>query len=182
MDEHEALSALRRRDERALEWFIDRYAAYVGTVAANILASSLSVADAEEVSADVFYTLWVNAKRIRSGKIKPYLAGVARNKAKERLRRCGAELPLEDDVLLLSAENPERRLEAREQARFIRQAVLAMPQPEREIFFRYYYYCQPVARIAQEMALNPSTVKTRLHRGRQKLKETLTKGGYPIET
>lgn len=182
MDEHEALSALRRRDERVLEWFIDRYAAYVGTVAANILASSLSVADAEEVSADVFYTLWVNAKRIRPGKAKPYLAGVARNKAKERLRRCGAELPLEDDVLLLSAENPERRLEAREQARFIRQAVLAMPQPEHEIFFRYYYYCQPVARIAQEMALNPSTVKTRLHRGRQKLKETLTKGGYPIET
>lgn len=65
MNEHEALSALRRRDERALEWFIDRYAAYVGTVAANILASALSVADAEEVSADVFYTLWVNAKRIR---------------------------------------------------------------------------------------------------------------------
>ena len=182
MDEHEALSALRRRDERALEWFIDRYAAYVGTVAANILASALSVADAEEVSADVFYTLWVNAKRIRPGKVKPYLAGVARNKAKERLRRCGAELPLEDDVLLLSAENPERRLEAREQARFIRQAVLAMPQPEHEIFFRYYYYCQPVARIAQEMALNPATVKTRPHRGRQKLKETLTKGGYPIET
>lgn len=182
MDEHEALSALRRRDERALEWFIDRYAAYVGAVVANIIASSLSIADAEEVSADVFYTLWVNAKRIRPGKVKPYLAGVARNKAKERLRRCGAELPLEDDVLLLSEDLPERRLEAREQARFIRQAVLAMPQPEREIFFRYYYYCQPVARIAQEMALNPSTVKTRLHRGRQKLKETLTKGGYPIET
>ena len=182
MDEHEALSALRRRDERALEWFIDRYAAYVGTVAANILASALSVADAEEVSADVFYTLWVNAKRIRPGKVKPYLAGIARNKAKERLRRCGAELPLEDDVLLLSAENPERRLEAREQARFIRKAIQSMQQPEREIFFRYDYYCQPVARIAQEMALNPSTVKTRLHRGRQKLKETLTKGGYPIET
>ena len=154
----------------------------MGTVAANILASALSVADAEEVSADVFYTLWVNAKRIRPGKVKPYLAGDARNKAKERLRRCGEELPLEDDVLLLSADLPERRLEAREQTRFIRQAIQSMPQPEREIFFRYDYYCQPVARIAQEMALNPSTVKTRLHRGRQKLKETLTKGGYPIET
>lgn len=57
-----------------------------------------------------------------------------------------------------------------------------MPQPEREIFFRCYSYCQPVAQIAQQMALNPSTVKTRLHRGRQTLKETLTKGGYPIET
>lgn len=182
MDEHEALSALRRRDERALEWFIDRYAAYVGAVVANIIASSLSIADTEEVSADVFYTLWVNAKRIRPGKVKPYLAGVARNKAKERLRRCGVELPLEDDVLLLRADPPERKLEAREQARFIRQAIQSMQQPEREIFFRYYYYCQPLAQIAQQMALSPSTVKTRLHRGRQKLKETLTKGGYPIET
>ena len=182
MDEHEALSALWRRDERALEWFIDRYAAYVGAVVVNIIASSLSIADAEEVSADVFYTLWVNAKRIRPGRVKPRLTGVARNKAKERLRRCGAELPLEDDVLLLRADPPERKLEAREQARFIRQAIQSMPQPEREIFFRYDYYCQPVAQIAQEMALSPSTVKTRLHRGRQKLKETLTKGGYPIET
>ena len=182
MDEHEALSALWRRDERALEWFIDRYAAYVGAVVVNIIASSLSIADAEEVSADVFYTLWVNAKRIRPGRVKPRLAGVARNKAKERLRRCGAELPLEDDVLLLRADPPERKLEAREQARFIRQAIQSMPQPEREIFFRYDYYCQPVAQIAQEMALSPSAVKTRLHRGRQKLKETLTKGGYPIET
>ena len=182
MDEHEALSALWRRDERALEWFIDRYAAYVGAVVVNIIASSLSIADAEEVSADVFYTLWVNAKRIRPGRVKPRLAGVARNKAKERLRRCGAELPLEDDVLLLRADPPERKLEAREQARFIRQAIQSMPQPEREIFFRYDYYCQPVAQIAQEMALSLSTVKTRLHRGRQKLKETLTKGGYPIET
>ena len=55
-----------------------------------------------------------------------------------------------------------------------------MPQLEREIFFRYNYYCQPVAQIAQEMALNPASVRTRLHRGRKKLKKTLTKGGYPI--
>ena len=59
-------------------------------------------------------------------------------------------------------------------------ACADVPQPGREIFFRYYYYCQPVAQIAQEMALNPASVRTRLHRGRQKLKETLTKGGYPI--
>lgn len=181
MDEREALKQLKRRDESALEWFIDRYAAYVNTIIYNILGSSVSGTDREEVSSDVFFTLWVNAQRISQGKTKAFLGGVARNKAKEFTRKIGAELPLEDDIILVSCEDPERDLEQREQARCIREAVLSMPYPEREIFFRYYYFCQPVADIAEEMDLTLSAVKTKLHRGRRKLKEILTKGGYIVE-
>lgn len=181
MDEQEALRRLKREDERALEWFINRYAAYVNTIIYNITGSFASECDIEEISCDVFFTLWVNAKRVAPGKAKAYLGGVARNKAKERTRKIGAKTPLALDALVILGENPQRELEAREQARYIRKALLAMEHPEREIFFRYYYFYQPVAQIAEEMGINLSTVKTKLRRGRAKLKTLLEKGGYTVE-
>lgn len=53
-----------------------------------------------------------------------------------------------------------------------------MEHPDREIFLRHYYYYQTVTCIADEMKLSPSSIKSRLARGRQKLKKYLHKGGY----
>ena len=178
MDEKQALKALRRRDEAALAWFIDRYAPYVNTIISNILGGHLSALDGEEIASDVFLVLWKNAKAIRSEKVKAYLSATARNMAKDRLRRAGRELPLVEDVLAASDTDLERDLERREQARLVRGAMLKMKYPDREIFLRHYYYCQPLSRIAEEMDMNLSTVKTRLRRGREKLKDELRKGGY----
>lgn len=180
MVELEALKKLKHKDENALEWFIDRYAAYVNTIIYNIIGLSASAADIEDVSSDVFFTLWVNAKNISPGKVKAYLGGVARNKAKEYTRKMGTGVSLEDDVILISKENLEQDFEEREQARFIKEAILAMKDPEREIFLRYYYYYQPITEISKEMGINASTVKMKLHRGRKVLKEKLIKGGYSI--
>lgn len=181
MDEKDYLKRLKRRDETALAWFIERYAAYVNTIIYNIIGTAMSSRDIEEVSSDVFYTLWVNARRIKPDKVKAYLGGVARNKAKEYTRKSKKEVPLEDDVIIFSGEDVELDFEAREQAAFIRKTIMELPHSDREIFLRHYYYYQPVAVIAEEMDMNVSTVKTKLHRGRKKLKEIITKGGYQIE-
>ena len=159
MEEREALKRLKHREEDALAWFIDRYTAYVSTIVA----------------------FWTHAKEIRPGKAKAYLGSIARNKAKESTRKTGRELPLEDDMLVISSGTPERELEKREQAAYIRKAVLALREPEREIFLRYYYFYQPVSTIAEEMGLESANVKTKLFRGRKKLKEVLEKGGYFVE-
>ena len=57
----------------------------------------------------------------------------------------------------------------------VRQEVLQMTEPDREILLRYYYYYQPIARIAQEMGMSAANVKVRLHRARNVLKTTLSK-------
>ena len=88
------------KDEDALAWFIDRYAPYVSTIIYNILGSFVDSSDLEEVASDVFLTLWNNAKSVNPGKVKAYLGGIARNKAKEYTRKIGTELSLEDDILL----------------------------------------------------------------------------------
>lgn len=181
MNDASALRALKRKEEKALEWIIDRYSAYVGTIIGNILGDFMTTADIEEAVMDVFLILWRNSEKVRQGKLKAYLGGLARNKAKEKLRKAKWDIPLEDDMILISSENPERDFSAKEQARFIRLALAKMPYPDREIFIRHYYYYQTVEALAREMGMNPSTVKTKLRRGREKLKEVLLEGGYGVE-
>ena len=178
MEENEALKRLQRGDEAALEWVVDRYAAYVHSIVSGILGST----DVQDVESEVFYTLWCKARSIRKGKLKSYLAGVTRNKAMEALRKSGREVHLEEDVLLLSPENVQKTLEGRERDALVRRAVLQMQPLDREIFLRHYFYCQPVKSIAQQMGFTESTVKTRLHRGRARLKTELQKGGYFVES
>ena len=181
MNDASALRALKRGEEKALEWIIDRYSAYVGTIIENILGDFMTTADIEEAAMDVFLILWRNSEKVRQGKLKAYLGGLARNKAREKLRRAKQDIPLEEDMILISDENPERDFSAKEQARFIRLALAKMPYPDREIFIRHYYYYQTVEALAREMGMNPSTVKTKLRRGREKLKEVLLEGGYGVE-
>jgi RNA polymerase sigma-70 factor (ECF subfamily) len=42
----------------------------------------------------------------------------------------------------------------------------------------YYYQYKKLDEIAQELQMNPQTVKTRLRRGREVLKKFLIKEGY----
>ncbi len=181
MEEREALKRLKKRDETGLEWFIDRYACYVHTVITGILGPSLTAAEGDALSSDVFFALWQGAKSLRGDNVRAWLASVARNKAKDHLAALGRELPLENDPEVLDDTDVEQDVEERELARQVNAALRSMEIPDREIFYRYYYYCQPIKDIAQVLDMNPATVKTRLFRGRKHLREVLTKGGFVYE-
>lgn len=104
--------------------------------------------------------------------------GGSPKQGKNRLRQMGRDLPLEEDVLEIPGPDDlpgeyERAMERQ----LVRQVVDSLPVPDREVFLRHYYYAQTVAEIADRMDLNESTIKTKLRRGRMKLKETLNKEG-----
>ena len=56
-------------------------------------------------------------------------------------------------------------------------AVDGLDEPERTLFFRYYYEGERLKTIAGELGLNLSTVKTKLARGRKRLREQLRETG-----
>ena len=176
MREETILRRLRDRDPAGLEALMDRYLPYVSAVVWNILRDSMSPEDGEEVASDVFLAAWDQAAQLKPDHVKSWLGAVARHKAKNRLRQRGRTLPLEEDLLdLPGPDDPAGELERAEERARVRRAVFSLPDPDREIFLRHYYYAQSVKEISAALELNESTVKTKLRRGRCRLKESLTK-------
>lgn len=168
-----ALRAIRRGDEDALAGLIVKYGAYVSAVVRGIIRGGDE--DIEEVVSDVFLALWHNAERPDPMKLKAYLGGIARNKAKNKLRKRMGDLPLEEDCVILAVNGLEESVIARSERQAVKSAVLHMDEPDKEIFLRHYYGLQTVEVIAGEMRMGESAVKQRLARGREKLRTTLVK-------
>ncbi len=180
MTEEQLVKSLGRGELSALEALMDRYTPYVSSVASRILRGR--GADVEELTADVFLAAWDNRDKLRPGKVKGWLGAVARNRAFNLLRADRDSLPLEEDVLLLETEGPDRELDKKETARVVNGALSQLDKPQRELFVRHYYYGQTVQEAALAMGLNLSTAKTWLRRGRETLKAILEQEGYGHET
>ena len=176
--DEELITLLQNGQMEALDAIIDRYSGYVAAIINRVASNSLSQSDLEEAAADVFIALWQNAHRLQSGaKLKPYLAAIARNKTRDRLRQQkNVACPLEEDVLTL--QGSELSLEAAEQAECLRLALTQMDATDKTIFFWHYYFLEKVADIAEALNMNPSTVKSRLFRGRKYLRQVLRERGF----
>lgn len=182
LNEGSALARLRRGDERALEWFVERYTPYVGAIVWSIVGGRLSVQDGEEITADVFLALWRNRTKPREGMVKSYLGTIARSRAIDRLRRETGLPALEYDELDMAVDGPEGDVLAREDRTLLLAAVDALGPPDREIFLRHYYCEQTASEIGERLGMTPEAVRQRLKRGRELLRRTLTtKGAYQDE-
>ena len=180
MDECVLLRKIARGSQRALEKAIGLYSGYVLTVVHNKSRGLLAPEDEEELVSDVFYALWQNAGSIQQGYIRPWLGSVARNKTADRLRSLKASIPAQDfEVVCL--DDQWEKLSRKEQAQQVRSALLMLKPQDREIFIRYYDLCQSAAEISDKMSLPPSTVRTRLSRGREVLRKTLCQRGFEYE-
>lgn len=181
IDDKKLLRKLASGDESAFRETVDVYSRYVGAVVANQLRDFENVTVIEELSADVFFELWRNRDILNTSHLRGWLSAVARNKAKNYIRSQKLVCESLDDN---SAENlidtPDyfSDLEKEEQAKEIRSALEKLRKQERETILRYYYYNQTVTQISKETGANVATVKTRLQRGRARLKEILEKGGF----
>ena len=107
-----------------------------------------------------------------------YLAAIARNAARQKLRQFHpAEALPEDRELVDDTPLPEQQAETAEQAAALRHAINAMAPEDRALFIRFYYLEQTVEEIAAVTGQNASTLRVRLHRGRKRLKQLLLERG-----
>lgn len=169
------IELLRKDDFEALRELIVSYTPFVSSVIARILRNMKQ--DIDELTSDVFLAAWDNRMKLEAGKLKSYLAVIARNRAFSLLRREHEELPLEEDILIFDEENIELRIEQKELSKLLNEALQTLPTAHRELFVRHYYYGQTIAEAAEEMDINESTAKSWLKRGREKLKDILTEKG-----
>ena len=179
MNERTLLRLLRDGDTAALGEIIGQYTPYLYAVAANILGHALPQEDIEEVVSDSFVALWYNRQSVLPGKLKPWLAAVCRNRAKDALRARKLAEPLDDDLIEVAAEGDmEQSVLRAELTELAREAVDSLGEPDGEIFRRHYFLYQKTGEIADALGMNAATVRTKLARGRERLRAYFSERGY----
>ena len=180
-DEALLLQRLRDDETAALEEIITGYSPYVFSVLSRKLGFFQTPEDLEELASDVFFSLWRHRKRMRSAHLRGWLSRAAENRAKDFLRRQRLKTVRAEDCLNLSDEAAETLADTALRRELIRRALDGLEPENRDIFEQYYFRDRTVDEIALATSMNPSTVKSRLQRGRKKLKEVLTEGGITLE-
>ena len=173
MDERTLIQKLNRHSRGALDQAVSRYTPYVSAVLLRALAGRACREDVEELCADVFVALWTHADTLDPEQgLRPWLAAVARNKATDRLRRSRPGVPIPEDAPDPSP-SPEELAQRRDQSARLWAAVDALDEPDRTLFFRYYYEEDKLKTIAAELGMSQTAAKQRLFRGRKALRAAL---------
>lgn len=181
-DEQRLLADLKRKKRGSLEAVIDIYTPYVSVIVYNVIGSLMTREDVEEVVSEVFISLWRNAETldINKGCIRTYIGTAARNLAKNKLRKLSTYVELNENVVTFK-EEPYISVEKKEEQENFMNLILELGEPDSEIFMRYYYE-EKISKISKNMGINISTIKTKLARGRKRLKEVLElRKGYGNE-
>lgn len=109
------------------------------------------------------------------GRLRPWLATVARNLTFDHLRRRRRETRSQenDRPAAGAAPSPSEVLQREEDRGRVVRAVLALPEPYRGTVLLRFWDELPLAAIAQRLGLPAGTVRSRLHRGIAMLRERL---------
>lgn len=132
------------------------------------LSACGSAADAEDAVQNAMLRLWRTDTAFEGGEhLRRWIIRVTLNEC----RRITGHPWRRRSVPLESC--PEPVLEDREK-RALWEAVAALPEKYRVPLYLYYYEGDDVNEVGELLDLKPSTVQTRLARGRERLKKLLT--------
>jgi RNA polymerase sigma-70 factor, ECF subfamily len=147
-----------------------------------------NTAEAEDVLQEAYVRAYAHLGDLADGdRLAAWLARIVANEALGRLRAAARVISLEDHLLHRRVEardgtdgepasdqpNPERMVASSELRRLLEAAVDALPDDFRTVFVLREVEGLSTAETAACLAIRPETVKTRLHRARLQLQETL---------
>lgn len=162
----------------------DKYGAYCFTIADNILHSA---EDSEECVNDTWLHAWNAMPPQRPNVFRLFLARITRSisfnrfNARSAEKRGGGEIALVLDELeecVAGMTNIEAEYEAAELEECIRQFVKTLPERDRNVFVRRYFFTEPISEIARRYGLTVNNTTVILSRTRKKLRLKLTEEGY----
>lgn len=134
-----------------------------------------SVELAEEITHDCFLSLIKKPSRFDASRasLKTYLCAAARNQAIKHLQREMSHEELNPDLPISDHWNPLKQVIGAELSAVVRNAIAVLPPLQREAVILFEYEDLSLAEIALIVNADVGTVKARLHRGREKLRQLL---------
>ncbi|MEM1417743.1 MAG: sigma-70 family RNA polymerase sigma factor [Myxococcota bacterium] len=180
LDEKALVARLKRRDEAAFNELVRLYQGRVYHLVFRLVGNA---AEAEDLSQEIFVTVFKRIDGFRGdSKLSTWLYRVATNHAKNRLKYLGRrgagkkkeldELAdanaLESATMATSARiaRPDELAEGRKLEDFVRQALAALPEEQRQLVVLRDLENLTYEEIQSITGLPAGTVKSRLHRAR----------------
>ena len=175
-----AVSIFHRRDPEAFEALVMRHERMIYLLCLRMTGSA---ADAQDCAQEAFLNAFKAYGRFRgeAGE-KTWLYRIAYNACVDFLRRRKNEASLDAlreegfDPSDTRQPPPGAELERRELRRQIEDAVLQLPEDQRAVMILRDFQQMPYDEIARVLDVNEGTVKSRLSRAREKVKNTLISG------
>ncbi len=135
---------------------------------------------AQEQTAETFAQLVRSISTMRGGpeKIRAFVFGVARHVQRRRWRsRKRKQLPIEmAEDISDETPSPMQHLAAREQVERLMEALFRLEQPLKSVLLLRFVEEYTLDEIAMALEMPLGTVKSHIHRGRARLKETWKEG------
>ena len=183
MEDRDIIELYIQRSDDAVKETESKYGKYLMSVAKNILAD---VEDCRECVNDTYLNAWNMIPAARPASLQIYLGKITRNLALDRYdkltaeKRGGGQYELALEELSECIADTEAAVEVSELPGLIDTFLADLGEEKRKIFVKRYFYMDPVKKIAEDLSVSESNVKTTLFRLRSDLKERLVKEGIEI--
>ncbi len=150
---------------------------FYGRTFAAVMALTRNREGAEDITQEAFIRAFKRLKSLREpAKFGAWLVTIATNLARDSLKRENKYVLTSEPFEKCSA-NPgssvEEQVLRHEKSRWIRSKLRSLPPEQYQVIILFYYYDQKIEDIAQFLGISTGTVKSRLHRTREKLSEIL---------
>ncbi|HEY6900601.1 MAG TPA: sigma-70 family RNA polymerase sigma factor [Puia sp.] len=158
---------------------VERYQQYVFTL---VYRFTNNREDAEEISQDVFIKAYRSLADFRGeAKFSTWLYTVVRTTCITFLRKKKLDITsIDNERTFLQIENREsgfnaNSIEQKSRHAMINQAIKLLSPDDSQLITLFYKGEQSLEEIGQIMGLEPNTIKVKLHRARNRLREKLEK-------
>ena len=171
MDDADIVSLYWQRNEEAIRETEEKYGAYLGKIAWNILANR---EDSEESVNDTYLHAWNSMPPQKPAMLSTYLGKLTRQlsidiyRRRNRAKRGGSEYALSLTELedCVSSGSTEDEVEVHLLAEALGQYLRGISPEARTAFLRRYYFMDPLGEIAAGQGFTESKVKSMLSRSR----------------
>ena len=184
MDEQALIGSARKGDARAFNQLVLRYQSMAYNVAYRILSDPDAAADATQ---DAFLSAFKAMRKFRGGSFKAWLLRIVTNACYDQLRvkqrrptSSLDDLPVDVDhtnYLHDPAEQPDEFVERRELSALIQAGISSLPIEQRIILVLSDVQGMSYQEVAEVTGISLGTVKSRLSRGRARVRDFLVEKG-----
>ncbi len=184
MDDLALIASAQKGDLRAFNQLVLLYQSMAYNVAYRILTDPDAAADATQ---DAFFSAYKAMKKFRGGSFKACLLRIVTNACYDQLRVKKRRptssldgLPVESEhsqFLRDESESPDEFLERQELGHFLQHGISALPIEQRAVLVLSDVQGLSYQEVAEIMDLSLGTVKSRLSRGRARLRDFLLERG-----